>query len=423
MQQNGCSEYRDVSRRSFLKASSAGLALAAMAPAWLPRAAFAQSAGARDVLMTVFLRGGADGMTMCAPYGDPNYAAIRPTIAIPVPQGANGVQNLDGFFCLPPAMTPLYEAYQNGHLAIVHAVGSPNWTRSHFDAMRWMETSSREAIAVTGWVGRHLSTTAPMVQGASLRGLSLGYGIARTLAGGDRALPIPDPSNFGYYEASPLHSQILSAIGTAYAGAPDPTRLTQRDTFQTIAALDAINFEGYSPLGGAVYPDTEFGRGMKASAALIKAQIGLESIHLDLGGWDTHQSQGPLNGDMAILMDDLARTVAAFYKDMNASNNLRFTLVVMSEFGRNAIENASQGTDHGTANAMWLLGGGVRGGRVVRNWPGLSQGQLFEEQDLQSTVDYRNVLAEVAVKRLRTANVANLFPGFNYQPLGLLNAA
>lgn len=406
-----------------MKVASSGLALAAMAPSWLPRAAFAQSAGARDVLVTVFLRGGADGMSLCAPVADPHYASLRPTLAIPTPNSGNGVLNLDGFFALPPSMAPLFEAYQNQHLAFVHAVGAPNWSRSHFDAMRWMETSSREFNAVTGWVGRHLSQTSPMVNGAPLRGLSMGYGLARMLSGGDRTLPIPDPNNFGYVDTTPLRTEYINAVAAAYAGAPDNTRLVQRDTLQTIQALDAINFEGYVPAGGAQYPDTEFGRGMRATAALIKAQIGLESIHLDLGGWDTHDTQGSMDGTMAMLMDELAKTLGGFYRDMNASNNLRFTLVVMSEFGRNAVENGSRGTDHGTAGAMILMGGGVVGGRVVRNWPGLAMDQLFEEQDLQATIDYRNVLGEVAVKRLRTPNVANLFPGHTYQPLGLLRTA
>ncbi|MBL8064699.1 MAG: DUF1501 domain-containing protein, partial [Chthonomonadaceae bacterium] len=399
-----CKEYQQVSRRSFLGGASAATVAATLGYAWLPRMAFAQDPqGTRDVIISIYLRGGADGCTLVVPHGDAGYYAARPNIAIPRPgSGQNGqATDLNGFFGFPRAMLPLLQAWQNNHLAIVHAVGSQNWSRSHFDAQRWMETSDRNnASANTGWLGRHLATSAELKPGSPLRGLSMTYGMSRTLNGGLKTLPVPDPDNFGFAGYFPDMTEMSSWIARSYLAVDDMTKEAVRDTRNVISTLDRIDFDHYNGSGGANYPDSYFGRGMKATAALIKANIGLEAVHLDLDGWDTHADQGAIGGYMDGLMQTLADSLGAFYTDMSASNRMNFVLVVVSEFGRNVLENGSRGTDHGAGNAMFVLGGKVNGGNVYGTWPGCAANKLLDGYDLQMTTDYRDILGEVVKKRL-----------------------
>ncbi|MBS1724685.1 MAG: DUF1501 domain-containing protein [Armatimonadetes bacterium] len=411
-----CTEYKSVSRRSFLGGATAASVAATLGYAWLPRVAFGQEVQAgRDVIISIYLRGGADGCTLVVPHGDAGYYAARPSIAVPPPgSGQNGqATDLNGFFGLPQAMLSLLPAWQAGHLAIVHAVGSQNWSRSHFDAQKWMETSDRNNISSnSGWLGRHLATSGEMVPGSPLRAIGLTWGQPRTLNGGPKALPIPDPDNFGYWGWYPNQSELTSWIANQYNRVQDMTKQAVRDTRNTIATLDRINFEGYVPGGGADYPDSYFGRALRATACMIKANIGLEASHIDLEGWDTHADQGPIGGYMDGLMRELSDSIGAFHMDMSASNRMDFTLVVVSEFGRNILENGSRGTDHGAGNCMLVMGGKVNGGQVYGSWPGCAQNQLLDGYDLQMTTDYRAVLAEVVQKRLKNSNLATVFPEY-----------
>ncbi len=411
-----CTEYKSISRRGFIGGASAATIAATLGYAWLPRVSFAQSQSQRDIVISIYLRGGADGCTLVVPHGDAGYYSARPTIAIPQPGSGQSGQatDLNGYFGLSQAMLPLLAPYQNGHLAIAHAVGSSNWTRSHFDAQKWMETSDRDNInGNSGWLGRHLATVAEKSPGAPMRGVSLTYGMARTLNGGPKALPIPDPDYFGFAGYYPNMSELSNWIGAQYNRIQDMQKQAVRDTRNVIATLDRINFQGYNGAGGAVYPDSYFGRSMKATAALMKANIGLEAVHMDVDGWDTHADQGPIGGYMDGLMQDLAGSIGAFYTDMAASARLDFTLVVVSEFGRNVLENGSKGTDHGAGNAMFVMGGKVNGGSVYTSWPGCSVENLLDGYDLQMTMDYRDVLAEIVSKRLgNNANLSTVFPNF-----------
>lgn len=411
-----CTEYKSISRRGFLGGASTATIAATLGYAWLPRLAFAQNpSGVRDIIVSVYLRGGADGCSMVVPHGDAGYYAARPNIAVPKPgSGKTGAAtDLNGFFGLSKSMLPLLPAYQNGHLALVHAVGSKNWSRSHFDAQRWMETSDKDNVnANSGWLGRHLATVPEKVPGSPMRGISLTYGLVRTMNGGPKTLPIPNPDYFGFEGWYPNMSELSGWIANQYNRIQDMQKEAVRDTRNVIATLDAINFSGYQGSGGAVYPDTYFGRSLKATAALIKANIGLEAAHVDLEGWDTHADQGPIGGYMDGLMTELAQTLGAFYKDMAASNRMDFTLVCLSEFGRNVLENGSRGTDHGAGNAMFVMGGKVNGGQVFGTWPGCAVNQLLDGYDLQMTTDYRDVLAEIVQKRLNNTNLAAVFPNF-----------
>lgn len=415
----GCQEYRELSRRGFVTAT--GLQVAAMAipsgmPGWLPQVQYAASANSsRDVLVSVFMRGGADGLTLVAPFGDPDYYAGRPSIAVPRPDSTSPVRGtaLDGFFMLPPGMTALYPAYLANQLLVVHATGQKATTsRSHFEAERYLEAGKPADYSIaTGWLARHLMTATPAVANAPLRGISLSWGGTRlTLTGAPKTLPIPDPANYRHLAPD------ASVLDRLYATGWAPVRDSAKDALRTVALLQGIGFSRYAPANGAVYPDTDFGKGLRSLAAIIKADAGVEAAHLDIGGWDTHANQGPTNGQMHALMSDFAGSLGAFWADVcqgAASHNV--TVVAVSEFGRNARENGSQGTDHGRASVAFFMGQGIAGGRVLSQWPGLNRSVLEDGQDLKVTIDHRDLLAEVVKYRLGNPNVSAIFP--NYVPV------
>jgi uncharacterized protein (DUF1501 family) len=297
---------------------------------------------------------------------------------------------------------------------IVHATGSTDPSRSHFDAQFFMEVGKPgDKNVVTGWLGRHLATKPPAKADAALRAIGFAFGLPQTLVGGPSTLPIPDPANFGLSGTSSTRTQRLAWLGTAYQTESDPLKTAALNTQRTINTLSALNINAYAPAGGAVYPANSFGNAMKATAALIRADIGIEAAQIDIGGWDTHSAQGPITGGMAQTMTQLAQGLGAFHADMNGANRMgRITVVVMSEFGRVAKENGSQGTDHGHGNVMFVMGGAVRGGRVLTNWPGLNAGQLYQNQDLAVTIDYRDILAEIVLNRLGNTNLDLVFPSF-----------
>jgi uncharacterized protein (DUF1501 family) len=386
-------------------------------PAWLPRVTYAQSESTdRDVLVSIFLRGGADGLTLVPPFGEAAYYSLRPTIAIPRPDSGSTTPavNLDGFFGLPTAMSALLPAYQAGNLLVVHATGSTDPTRSHFDAQFYMEIGKPgDKNVVTGWLGRHLATKPPAKPDAALRALAFAFGLPQTLVGAPDTLPIPDPANFGLSGNSSTRNQRLAWLGNAYLAERDPLKTAAANTQRTMTTLASLNIGGYVPAGGAVYPAGSFGAALRSTAALIRADMGVEAVQIDIGGWDTHSAQGPLTGGMANLMTQFAQAIAAFHADMNGAGRLgRLTLVAMSEFGRVARENGSQGTDHGHGNVMFVMGGAVRGNRVMTIWPGLAAGQLYQNQDLNITIDYRDILAEIVIRRLNNTNLDLVFPSY-----------
>jgi uncharacterized protein (DUF1501 family) len=409
-----------------MRLSSSAAAALAM-PAWLPRVALAQSDDSRrDVIVSVFLRGGADGLTLCVPFGDDDYYKLRPTIAVPRPDtsSASRAIALDDFFGLPRAMQSLIEPYQNDDLLFVHACGLENPTKSHFEAMHFMEVGQGDPPVglFTGWLGRHLAATSPVDPAAPLRAVGLGYGLQQTLVGGPRTLPMEDLAEFGFAGDPGSQKGRIAALDNMYAGQPGPFQTGASETVDTIALLKRIDFSGYRPGGGVRYPDGEFGYALRSSAALIKAEVGVEAIAIDLEGWDTHEYQEPLQGYMSQLMRQLADGLTAFHGDLFASNRTHVTTVVMSEFGRNAFENGSRGTDHGHAGAMMLMGNAVAGGQVIADWPGLAKRELYIEQDLAITADYRDVISEVLEKRAGSANVGAVFPdsGYRRKDLGVI---
>lgn len=414
----GCCEYAELSRRQFLGASSGAALFALSAPAWLPRVAYADDGcTGRDVIVSIYLRGGADGLTLCVPHGDADYYAARESRGLAIPQpgsGSDAAVDLDGFFGLPPAMAALLPAYQAGHLALVHACGLTDTTRSHFDAQRYMEVGKlADPTLFTGWLGRHLASIPPRTPNAALRAVAMGdNALPITLAGAPQALPVADPANVGL-DGNPLTAdQRRSYLADSYAG--DTLESIATDTLATIDLLEAIDFAGYLPAGGAVYPETNFGQSLKATAALIKAQVGVEAAALNIGGWDTHENAGVLTGTLASLMNELAESLAAFHADLYTDIS-NVTVVAVSEFGRRVEANASNGTDHGHGNCMFVLGDNIAGGQVVRNWLGLHPDVLFEGRDVPITIDYRDILAEIVQQRLGNAQLDTVFPGYTPQ--------
>jgi uncharacterized protein (DUF1501 family) len=408
----------DASRRQFLKTAASGAAALAAAAA-LPRVVLGapgrtgRGAG-RDVLVVVFLRGGMDGLTTCVPYGDAELYNRRPTLAITPPGTANGATDLDGFFGLAPASLPFLQPYQNGHLLFVHATGLTDPSRSHFDAQKFMELGVLGAQSTgvdTGWVGRYLQTIPPPGSGL-LRGMTLSDILPRSFSGGPASLPISDPDNFTLPgTASTLAARRLT-LTQMYASEPAPLGPAALDTFDTMDLLATIDFAGYVPSNGALYPATTFGTQFKTMAALIKADVGVECLEADLGGWDLHNQLGPLTGTMASNLDQLSKAMLALYLDLGTDID-HVTVVVMSEFGRRAAQNASLGLDHGHGNCMLLMGGHVNGGQVIRNWPGLALANL-DNGDLAITIDHRDVLAEILADRMACTSLATVFP--NYTP-------
>ncbi len=416
----GCDEYRHLSRRQFV-GLSAGLVVAAAAPSWVPRVAYAQSESSeRDVMVSVFLRGGLDSLSMCVPFNEPDYYALRPTIAVPPPDSgqANRALDLDGTFGIAPTLEPLMEPFQDGELLVVHACGLPESSRSHFDAMYFMEVgeATPSPSNFTGWLGRHLQSTAPTMRDGVLRAVGIGYGLQRTLVGAPKALPISDLASFGFTGSGATKKQRKAVLEEIYTYANEPLRTSASDTFRTVDTLKRIGFSGYKPKGGARYPDSEFGYAMRSTAALIKGDVGVEAVAVDIGGWDTHDFQGNLDGSMMYLLQELAESLGAFYRDLKASNVRNVVTVAMSEFGRNVFENGSQGTDHGYGGLMLAMGASINGGQVLTEWPGLEPSQLFEEQDLQITIDYRDILTEILTRRMGNADYRTVFNDKSYSP-------
>jgi uncharacterized protein (DUF1501 family) len=418
----GCQEYNELSRRQFV-AAGAGMSALAFFPDWLPRISLAKSYAAnRDVIVSVFLRGGADGLSLCAPFADPAYYTSRSTIAIPRPDSNAATKgiNLDNFFMFPQAMSGLVPAYQAQDLLVVHATGSLNNSRSHFDAQRYMEVGKpADPNLITGWLGRHIASVPPLKPDAPLRALGIGNGLQKTLVGAPNTLPISDPTNYTIGGSANTQVARSSFMKSDYAGATEPIKSAALDATATIEMLKTVGFTAYRTANGAVYPNSGFGRALRSVAVLIKQDVGIEAAQVDIGGWDTHSGQDPLAGSMFRTMQDFSNSLAAFYADVIATG-FNVTVVAFSEFGRNVRENGSAGTDHGRASALFAMGKGIKGGRVItKNWPGLDRAVLENGQDLKVTVDLRDILAEIVQNRLANPNLNFIFPQWNPSFLGV----
>ena len=419
---DGCQEYQQLARRDFLTLAG-GVGVSALLPTWLPKVVMAQSSnGSRDIIVSVFLSGGTDGMSMVVPFGDPDYYTGRPNIAIARPDAAGTgpkVVALDNFFGFSPGMAPLMPAYTNGDLLVAHATGSVSTSRSHFDQQRYMELGKPNDPRITGgWLGRHLATSAPTRSNAPLRGLGFTAGMPQTLSGGPKTLPIPNPASFSIGGSATTATVRAQWLAANHGSTVNPVADNALDATNTIALLQQINFTGYAPVNGAVYPTSGLGQALRSTAALIKADVGVEAVHAFSGGWDTHATQGPIatldGGFMHTRMLDLANALAAFHADLiQGTTSYGVTVVVISEFGRNARENGNRGTDHGRGNVAFAMGKKINGGRVLTNgWPGLARENHEAGQDLRVTLDHRDILAEIVQNRLGNRNLSVVFPDY-----------
>ena len=400
-----------ISRRIFVRNSALAMVGVGSAPLWLGRALrAAQAAPARKrVLVAIFQRGAADGLNIVVPHGDPRYYQLRPSIAVPRPgSGQDAAIDLDGFFGLHPSLAPLEPLYREGLLAIVHAAGSPDPTRSHFDAQDYMEsgTPGRKATG-DGWMNRALPAAAPPA--SPVRAVAIGPVLPRALAGPQAALAMDSLADFQVRDPA-----AAKAFQSAYEASGDAVlAATARETFEAVALLAAIRKQ--PPPSAAEYPRSRFGQGLRQIAQLIKADAGVEMAFADVGGWDHHVNEAP---QLAGLLRDYGQSLAAFCRDLGG-RAADVTVVTMSEFGRTARENGNRGTDHGHANCMFVMGGPVRGGKMYGPWPGLAPEQLYESRDLNLVTDFRAVLGELVARHLGGDPQA-VFPGFQAEFRGLI---
>jgi uncharacterized protein (DUF1501 family) len=408
-----------MTRRIFLKNGSLALVSLGFAPAFVARAAQASQAR-KKILVTIFQRGAVDGLNMIVPYGEKAYYSSRPSIAIPRPGQNEGAVDLDGFFGLHPRMAALQPYFQNKSLAIVHACGSHDETRSHFDAQDYMESGTPGLKSTRdGWLNRYLH--AKEHENASpFRAVALAPQLPRTLQGTEPALAIGQLSQFGV-RAGMATEMMSNSFEAQYAAAADSLLApTGKEAFDAVKMMKVADPASYSPANNADYPRSGFGEAMKQIAQLIKADLGLEVAFTELGQWDHHANEGSTQGQIANRLDDFARGIASFAQDLG-ERMADVMVVTMSEFGRTVKENGNRGTDHGHGNAMLVLGGDVRGGKVYGKWPGLEQNQLWQGRDLAITTDFRDVFTEAVMGHLGAKDISKIFPGYvNKQRLGLV---
>jgi uncharacterized protein (DUF1501 family) len=421
-----------MNRRFFIK--SGGVALASFslmnaAPSFLQRTVFGQArariaGGRRKTLIAIFQRGAVDGLNMVVPHGERAYYDLRPAIAIAKPQAGNdeAALNLDGFFGLHPSLAPFKPLWDSKRLAIVHAAGSPDSTRSHFDAQDYMESATPGLKSTAdGWLNRYLQSK-PDPARNTFRAVSMTQLTPRAMQGKAPTLAISNLADFTI-RAGNNSASVQGGFEAIYGQTVnDVLGGTGKETFEAVNYLKQVNPAQYLPANGAQYPRTPFGNSLLQIAQLIKAGVGLEVAFTDTPGlnWDTHVNEGNGRGQLGNLLQQFSNAIAALYTDLGQRMD-DVVILTMSEFGRTARENGNRGTDHGHANAMFVVGNDVRGGKVYGQWPGLKSDQLNEGRDLALTTDFRDVFGEIASRHLGTSNLQTVFPGYVSSPTKFKN--
>jgi uncharacterized protein (DUF1501 family) len=409
-----------ITRRVFLRNSALTVVGTSAVPAFLARAAWgAPESGARARrLVVIFQRGAADGLNIVVPHAEPQYYTLRPSIGIP----RKAVIDLDGFFGLHPSLAPFQPLWQRRQLAIVHAAGSPDPNRSHFDAQDFMESGTPGLKSTAdGWMNRSLHGLSQPSPRSPFQAVAMGPSIPRILSGLEPAIALNNINDFSVGGRNPKASPAASAFEAMYDHSGDAVlHGTGEETFDAVKMLKSADPSKYRPAPGADYPRGRFGDSLRQLAQLIKANLGVQVAFADIGGWDHHVNEGAAEGQIANVLRDFSQSLAAFWTDLGDLGE-DTVVVTMSEFGRTVRENGNRGTDHGHANVMFVLGGPVRGGKVYGRWPGLDQSQLYEGRDLALTTDFRQVLGEAVARHLGNNNLASVFPGFNNSPAGFLH--
>jgi uncharacterized protein (DUF1501 family) len=403
-----------INRRVFLRNGAMAVVGTAVVPAFLRRAAFgAVASGASNKrLVVIFQRGAADGLNIVVPHAEQQYYAMRPSINIP----RNAVIDLDGFFGLHPALASFQPLWQQRHLAIIHAAGSPDPTRSHFDAQDFME-SGTPGVKITddGWLNRSLHAMQQPAPVSPFRAIALGPSLPRILSGSEPAVAMNNINDFSVGGRSAKPSPTATAFEAMYDHSSDAMlHGTGEETFDAVKMLKSADPGKYTPAPGANYPKGRFGDSLRQLAQLIKANLGVQVAFADIGGWDHHVNEGSTEGQIANVLTEFSQSLSAFWIDLGDLGE-DTVVVTMSEFGRTARENGNRGTDHGHANVMFVFGGPVRGGRVYGRWPGLDQSQLYEGRDLALTTDFRQVIGEAVSRHMGNKNLPAVFPGFDSQ--------
>jgi len=403
-----------ITRRIFLRNSALAVVGTAALPAFLKRAAFGAEQNVRNKrLVVIFQRGAADGLNIVVPHAEPSYYSMRPSINIP----RNAVIDLDGFFGLHPAMSAFEPLWKQHHLAIVHATGSPDPTRSHFDAQDFMESGTPGLKSTEdGWLNRTLHSLPSPAGTAAFRAIALGPSLPRILAGSEPAVALNNINDFGVGGRNPKAEPVARTFEAMYANSVDSVlHGTGQETFEAVKMLKAADPSKYAPAPRADYPRGRFGDSLKQLAQLIKANLGVQVAFADIGGWDHHVNEGSTQGQIANVLRDFSGSLAAFWTDLGdlAEDTV---VITISEFGRTARENGNRGTDHGHANVMFVMGGPVKGGRVYGRWPGLRPEQLYEGRDLALTTDFRQVIGEAVYRHLGNKSLEQVFPGFENEP-------
>ncbi len=423
-----------LTRRSFLGGTLMGCsaAIAGMAGARLSFASFqdpAKMAGGEEVLVVVFLRGGADGLSIVPPIDGVDrafYEAARPELQIPL-TGPNAALPLTSNFGLHPAAAPLHELYQDGYLAVVQAVGMNVDTRSHFDAMEFLELGTPGSKSSTeGWLTRHLASASNLPADILMPSLAVGELQPTSLVGDRDTLAMDDPGNFNLNTGPWLwRYPQRTALRRLYASGASLFHDAGLQALNAADLIEAFVHDDYVPSHGASYPSNSFGDQLRIVAQMIKLDVGLRVVTVDLGGWDTHENQGTQGGGyFAGLVGTLAQGLHALFTDLDGAGagnyTQRLTAVVQSEFGRRLRSNADDGLDHGHGNAMLVLSGNAIGG-VHGTFPGLATEQLYDNADLAVTTDFRRVLSEILIRRMGNSNLGAVFPGYSsYAPLGIV---
>src|SRR5580704_10221330 len=411
-----------LTRRLLLKSSALAMFGTGTAPAWLGRALYAADAPnpRKKVLVAILQRGAMDGLNAVVPHGEKAYYDLRPNLAIPRPDGTpDSVIDLDGFFGLHPSLRPLKQVYDAGNLAIVHAVGSPDPTRSHFDAQDFMESGTPGMKTTNdGWLNRVLQ---PEKTVSPVRAVSLGPELPHVLRGHNESVAIDNLNDFKVRD-----TRGASAFENMYAGSHDVVlNGTGREAFDAVKRMQDVQKQPYTPAANVRYPTGKLGQNLMQIARLIKADVGLEVAFTDVGGWDHHVNEvgaKPTVGQLANLLNDFGQALTAFYLDLG-DRMADVSVVSMSEFGRTAKENGTRGTDHGHANVIFALGGGIKGGKIYGDWPGMEREQLYEQRDLNLTTDFRDVLGELVTRHLGNRSIASVFPGYDQPKFrGLLSS-
>ena len=401
-----------ISRRVFVRAGALGLVSFGLDPLFLSRAAYASrpavQPSSRRTLVCLFQRGAVDGLSMLVPHGEEQYYRERPRIAIP----RSAVVDLDGHFGLHPRLAPLKPFWDAGSLAVVPAVGSPDGTRSHFDAQDYMESGTPGVKSTTdGWANRYCQNAREHTD-TPFRAVAFGPQLPRIMAGTAPALAIDDLRTFGVGGRAAAGDRLTRAFEALYEGsATGLLASSAEESFEAIRMLKTANPQARSAENGAEYPRGRLGDSLRQIAQLIKAGLGMEIAFADMGGWDTHVNQGNDQGQLALRLTELGQALAAFATDLG--ERMRDVCVLtMSEFGRTVRENGTGGTDHGHGTAMLVLGGTVAGKQVAGTWPGLAQEARYEGRDVAVTTDFRDLFGEILTRHLGARDLSAVFPGY-----------